>query len=58
MQVEITIKATVELSEFDCDTVKALEDILIDADSIALTSVGVIDGKRSGEISIASITED
>ena len=58
MLIEVTIKATIDISQFGCSNVVELEDILIDADEITLTVESMLDGEVDGYIHIASCTED
>lgn len=58
MLVEITIKATIDPTVFGCETVKQLEDILLDAEDITLSANSVIDGNIEGFMQVSSVTED
>lgn len=58
MLVEVTIKATVDTTQFGCSTVQELEDILLDADEVRLTADSMIDGDIDGQIDIAGVKED
>jgi len=57
MEVEITIKATVDLREYGCNSVTELNDMLTDADSIDIDITSPIDGTLTAGIHISEVTE-
>lgn len=57
-RVDLTLKITVDLADFDCNTAEELQELIEDSESITLEIVDVTGETLSAEMDILAVEED